>query len=315
LRYPLKSGNRRKANMSDAAYDVVVLGSGPAGLQAAVHAARRKARVLVLGRGERSGAWKAHVENLVGVGSTTGAELIGTGRVQAESSGAQLRNEDATKLAPSDSGFTVTCESGDEVHTKTIIVATGISRAKLGAPGEKEFVGKGVSYCVDCDAGFFKGKPVAVAGNSSAAAGGALLLLKYASVVHLVTKGLDCAEKLKEQVASSAIVSHSPDKILKIVGNESVEAVELESGARLEVKGVFVELGAKGVMELAMELGLELDSENFKYVVIDRKQKTNVEGVFAAGDITGPPWQIAKALGEGCVAGLEAAAFAKKAKS
>jgi len=299
--------------MGESSYDVVILGSGPAGLQAAVHAARRKARVLVLGRGERSGAWKAHVENLAGVGRTTGAELVKAGREQAASSGAELLDEDATKLAPADAGFVVTCESGDEVRARALVIATGISRAKLGAGGEKDFVGKGVSYCVDCDAGFFKGKPVAVTGDGSAAAEGALVMLKYASEVHLVTRGLECAEKLKVEIASSAIVVHSPDKIVKIAGGDGVEAAELESGGRLEVQGVFIELGAKGVMELAMELGLELDAESFKYIVVDRKQHTNVPGVFAAGDVTGPPWQIAKALGEGCVAGLEAVAFAKSA--
>ena len=298
--------------MTGATYDVVVLGSGPAGLQAAVHAARRKARVLVLGRGEKSGCWSAHVENLVGQVPTTGADLVRTGREQAASSGAELREEDATKLGPRDGGFTVTCESGDEVRAKALVIATGVSRAKLGAPGERDFVGRGVSYCVDCDAGFFRGRPVVVTGDGSAAAEGALLMLRYASEVHLVTKGLECAEKLKAEVASSAVVEHSPDRIARIAGGEGVEAVELESGARLEVNGVFIELGAKGVMELTMELGVELDPENFRYVVVDRKQRTNIAGVFAAGDITGPPWQIAKALGEGCVAGLEAAAFAKR---
>ncbi len=299
--------------MSDAAYDVVVLGSGPAGLQAAVHAARRKARVLVLGRGEKSGAWKAHVDNLVGSGKTTGADLVRTGRDQAASSGAELREEDATGLAPADGGFVITCESGDEVSAKALVIATGVSRAKLGAEGEKELVGKGVSYCVDCDAGFFKDKIVVVTGAGSAAAEGALLMLKYANEVHLVTNGLECTEKLKADVDSSPVISHSPDKIVKIAGADGVEAVELESGDRIEAEGVFIELGAKGVMELTMELGLELDPESFKHIVVDRKQRTNVEGVFAAGDITGPPWQIAKALGEGCVAGLEAAAFAKRA--
>ncbi|MHC4250868.1 MAG: NAD(P)/FAD-dependent oxidoreductase [Planctomycetota bacterium] len=298
--------------MNDEPYDVAVLGSGPAGLQAAVHAGRRKARVLVLGRAEKSGCWKAHVDNLVGAGRTTGAELVRTGREQAASAGAELREEDVTKLGTGDEGFIVTCESGDKLGARALVIATGVSRAKLGAPGEKDFVGKGVSYCVDCDAGFFKGKPVAVTGEGSAAAEGALLMLKYATEVHLVTRGLECAEKLKAEVASSAVVEHSPDGIVKIVGAEGVEAVELESGEHLEVNGVFIELGAKGVMELTMDLGIELDPESFKYVVVDRRQRTNVAGVFAAGDITGPPWQIAKALGEGCVAGLEAAAFAKK---
>jgi thioredoxin reductase (NADPH) len=91
-----------------------------------------------------------------------------------------------------------------------------------------------------------------------------------------------------------------------------VEGITLDDGSRLEVKGVFIELGAKGAIELAGRLGVNLDPETFQYVLAGRKQETNVPGVYAAGDITGPPWQMAKAVGEGCVAGLEAAAYVKK---
>ena len=109
------------------------------------------------------------------------------------------------------------------------------------------------------------------------------------------------------------MILHEGVKPVEIVGTNSVEGLVLSDGSRLPLAGVFIELGAKGVLELAATLGLNLD-ESMKYVDTDKKMRTNVPGVFAAGDIAGPPLQIAKAIGEGCVAGLEAAAYAKKIK-
>jgi len=100
-----------------------------------------------------------------------------------------------------------------------------------------------------------------------------------------------------------------------VEGKTEVEGMVLNDGTRLEVKGVFIELGAKGAIELATRLGVTLDTETFQYVVTTQKQATNVPGIYAAGDITGPPWQMAKAVGEGCVAGLEAAAYVKKLRA
>jgi thioredoxin reductase (NADPH) len=139
-------------------------------------------------------------------------------------------------------------------------------------------------------------------------------MLSYASEVHLVSEKLDVSDHLAGLLASSTVVRHEPDGIAKIVGrdgDQAVGAVELASGGSIDVEGVFIELGAKGVLDLTVGLGVELDPESLKYVVVDRGQKTNVDGVFAAGDVTGPPLQVAKAVGEGCVAGLSAAQYAK----
>jgi thioredoxin reductase (NADPH) len=141
---------------------------------------------------------------------------------------------------------------------------------------------------------------------------GALTLLFYASEVHLVCPELEVGEALAEKLAESAIALHSGRQVAEIAGGQAVEAVVLDDGSRLEASGVFIELGAKGAIELAAGLGVGLDAETFRYVEADKKQATNLPGVYAAGDITGPPWQMAKAVGEGCVAGLEAASYAKK---
>jgi thioredoxin reductase (NADPH) len=187
----------------------------------------------------------------------------------------------------------------------------GISRNKLRVPGEKEFLGKGVGYCVDCDANFFRDASVAVVGNESAAVSGALTML--AREVHLVCEKLQVVDALALQLRESAIVLHEGRKVKEIKGGDAgVEAVILDDGSRLDVAGIFIELGAKGAVELASNLGIALDTATMQYVTADKNQETNIPGVYAAGDICGPPWQVAKAVGEGCVAGLEAAAYAKK---
>jgi thioredoxin reductase (NADPH) len=295
-------------------YDVLILGTGPAGLQAAIHASRRKVSVAVLGKIKKSSAFQAHIENYCCVSGSDGEEMLQQGRNKALESGTVFLDEDVTGLQQDESGFSVQTETGRSVRALAVVLAMGVARNKLKVPGEKELVGRGVSYCVDCDAGFFKNEPVAMVGSESAAASGALTLLFYASEVHLICSELDVAGSLGQRLRESEVQVHEGSSVRRIKGDTGVEAVELDDGTELQVAGVFVELGAKGAVELASGLGVRLDEEHMKYVDVSRKQETNVPGVFAAGDICGPPWQVAKAVGEGCVAGLEAASFAKKRK-
>jgi thioredoxin reductase (NADPH) len=292
-------------------YDVVILGTGPAGLQAAIHAARKKAAVLVLGKESKSSIYHHHVENYCCILSTTGEDIIKAGRQQAVSFGAELVDEDVLSLAAADGRFRIRLESGSDISAGAVILATGTSRNRLGVPGEKELLGRGVSYCVECDCNFYKGNDVAVVGAGSAAASGALTMLAYARSVHLVCRKLEVNESLAGELRRSAVILHEQTQVKEIAGKESVEGVVLEDGVQLPVQGVFIELGAKGVMELAGLLGVQLDDE-MKYIQTNKKMETSVPGIYAAGDITGPPWQVAKAVGEGCVAGLEAAGYAKK---
>ncbi|MBW2440078.1 MAG: NAD(P)/FAD-dependent oxidoreductase [Deltaproteobacteria bacterium] len=294
-------------------YDVIILGTGPAGLQAAIHAARKKVSVLVLGKETKSSLFHAHVENFCCLFNVSGEDMLAVGRQQAANFGADMLEEDVLGVASADSLFRVTTESGRALDCKSLIVATGTARNKLGVAGEKDLLGKGVSYCVECDANFYKGEDVAVIGGASAAVSGALTLLDYAATVHLVCGELEVADTLQAQLAQSAVIVHEKAKVKEIVGQTGVEGVVLEDGSKLAVGGVFIELGAKGVMELATHLGVRLDDE-MKYVDTNKKMETNIPGVYAAGDICGPPWQMAKAVGEGCVAGLNAAIYAKKVR-
>jgi len=298
--------------MPEEYHDVVVLGTGPAGLQAAIHAARAKVSVLVMGRKARSSLYRAHIENYCSLEKATGEEFLRQGIQQAEGSGARFLTEDVVGITAADGGYTIQTESERALHTRSLVMAMGITRNRLGVPGEKALLGRGVSYCVDCDAGFYKEVPVAIAGGASGAVSGALTLLFYASEVHLVCDALEVTDRLEEQIRASNVQIHENRKIQEILGQDAVEGVALDNGSRLAVQGLFIETGAKGAVELAATLGVALDAEKYKYILTDKEQHTNVPGIFAAGDITGPPWQVAKAVGEGCVAGLSAAKHAKK---
>ena len=299
--------------MADSVYDVIIIGAGPAGLQAAVHAVRKKAKVLVLGKTESSSLYRAHVENYLCVdGVSDGRDLLETAVRQAQRFGAEMWGEDVLSIVQDGDLFSVDVSNGRKVAAYALVIATGTSRKKLKVKGEKELAGRGVSYCVDCDANFFRNARVAVVGDESAAADGALTLTKYASEVFLICGELSVSDDLLGKLRTSKVEIVSGTRVKEISGEHAVTGVMLEDDRQLEVEGVFIELGAKGAMELATALGVMLDTETFTHIATDKKQKTNLEGIYAAGDIAGQPYQMAKAVGEGCIAGWEAANFARK---
>ena len=290
--------------------DVVILGLGPAGLQAAVHAARRKMSVLLMGSIQKSSLFTAHIENYFSLFNISGEEMLQRGLEQVQRFGAEILEENVIAIDPEGARYRICTEGGRVIDAWSLILATGSKRNKLGVPGEKTFLGKGVSYCVDCDGLFFRGVDVCVAGNESAAVDGALTLVKTASTVHLICERVAVAEALHKELLASPVIVHENSHIKEIYGSAAVEGVRLADNTALPVEGVFVEQGAKGMLELALKLGIQLDDE-MKYIQTNKQQETNVPGVFAAGDICGMPWQMAKAVGEGCVAGISAAVWAK----
>ncbi len=297
-------------------YDIVVLGVGPAGLQAAIHAVRKKTSVLLLGRLNKSSLYKAHIENYCCIeGVKTGKELLEAGLNQALSFGAEHIEEDVIRTEKQgNKSFLVETESHLEVECYSIIMATGISRKGLGLNKEKEFVGRGISYCVDCDANFYRDKVVAVVGNGSAAASGALTLSKVAKHVTLISKELDISAGLKEDLDAAQVEVLEGRKVKELIGDNELKAIKLDNDQTIELDGLFIEKGAKGTMELAAFLGVTLDPEHFTYIVTNKNQETNVEGIYACGDVCGPPFQMAKAVGEGCIAGMNAASYVNHLK-
>lgn len=296
------------------AVDVLIMGAGPAGLQAAVHAVRKKASVVVIGRPERSAIYRAHVENYLCVnGITEGHVLMEIAIAQATRFGARLIEEDILHVETGDGGFLVRSE-GKSFLAAAVIIAIGTAKKKLRVPGEKELAGKGVSYCVDCDCNFYRNAKVAVVGNESAAVDGAITLTNYAAEVTLICKELEVSAAMRQRLSASSVTVVHDTWVKEIVGDKAVTGVVLEDDTSLALDGIFVELGSKGPLQLATAIGVDLDMETFSHIATNKKMETNIPGVYAAGDIAGQPFQMAKAVGEGCVAGWEAANYVKKLK-
>jgi len=283
--------------------DITIIGLGPAGLQAAIHASRKKVKVVAVGKSDNSSLNKAEVENYLGIPSMMGPEILRIGREQAKGFGAELFEEDVIKLAKEGDDFVTVTDQDREIRSRAVILAMGISRAKLNVPGEKEYLGRGVSYCASCDAGFFKGRPVAVIGEESEAAESAALLTEYASKVYWVHRGLKVSQHMLDKVKRTP-VEIVEGKPVRIVGEQTVTGLELE-GRKLDVNGVFIALGAKGSAELALEVGVLPDPSG--KITVNEECRTEMEMVYACGDVTGTPWQLARAVGQGCVAGDSAA--------
>lgn len=288
--------------------DVLVIGSGPAGIQAAIHASRRKVSVVVAGRPSASAAAGTEMDNYFGTGLVSGDRLIEEGIRQAESTGAVFSGQNVISSSRDGEAFRFVLEDGTEVVSKAVVIATGISRKKLGIPGEKELFGKGVSYCAVCDCNFYKGRRAVIVGNESEAATSAEMMTGYASETSWVAWDVQASPVLVEK-AEAAGVRFYGSKPRAIVGETKVEALELEDGTTIPTDGVFIELGARSAADIAMDLDVMPEMDDTIKVGTDCA--TEVPGVYACGDVTGKPWQVAKAVGQGCVAGTSAAAFAK----
>lgn len=289
-------------------FDVVVIGAGPAGLQAAIQIARKKASVAVVGKASGSALHGASISNYLGTGTVPGEDLLSEGRVQAVDAGAVLMESDVIGASGSDGVFRTELDNGDVLVSRAIVLATGVSREKLGVPGEKEFFGKGVSYCAVCDCNFYKGRRVAVIGNGSEAAVAAELMTGYASETHWIRWASEASEHLVSKAVVAGAVVHD-SRPVSIDGEARVGSVTLEDGAVIPVDGIFIELGARSSVDLAMDLGAMPEFDDS--LKVDRACATGVPGLFACGDITGRPYQVAKAVGEGCVAGMSAADHAR----
>lgn len=288
--------------------DVLVIGSGPAGIQAAIHASRRKVSVVVAGRPSASAAAGTEMDNYFGTGLVSGDRLIEEGIRQAESTGAVFTGQNVISSSRDGEAFRFVLEDGTEVVSKAVVIATGISRKKLGIPGEKELFGKGVSYCAVCDCNFYKGRRAVIVGNESEAATSAEMMTGYASETSWVAWDVQASPVLVEK-AEAAGVRFYGSKPRAIVGETKVEALELEDGTTIPTDGVFIELGARSAADIAMDLDVMPEMDDTIKVGTDCA--TEVPGVYACGDVTGKPWQVAKAVGQGCVAGTNAAAFVK----
>ena len=288
--------------------DVLIIGSGPAGVQAAIHSSRKKVKTIVVGKSINSSLHGTEIENYFGV-NLDGDALLGEGIGQAKSFGTEFINQNIISSAAEDGGFSFTTDDGTEIKAKAVIIATGVSRKKLAVPGEKELYGKGVSYCAVCDCNFYKGRRVVLVGNESEAASSAALMTSYASETSWVAWDLTADESIVSKALDAGVRLYT-NKPVSIDGTDKVESITLADGTVIPTDGVFIELGAKSAADIAMDLGVmpEMDDS----IKVDAECRTEVPGVYACGDITGKQWQVAKAVGQGCVAGLNAADYVKE---
>ena len=283
---------------------VLIIGSGPAGVSAALYARRGGAEVTVLSKGlELSGLAKAEkIENYYGLSEPiSGAELYARGIEGAKKIGVEFLEDELLSLMFNDdfTGFKVTGKA-HAFEADAVIVATGASRQSLNVPGVKEFEGKGVSYCATCDAFFYRGKTVAVVGAGEYALHEAQSLLPHVAQVYMLTNGAALTAEV------TADISVHTEKIAAIAGGERVAKVVFADGTELSLDGVFMALGTAGSTAIAKKIGAQLDGNHIK---IDAHGATNVPGLFAAGDCTGGLLQVAKAVYQGAEAGLAAVKY------
>ncbi|OUN06393.1 thioredoxin reductase [Flavonifractor sp. An92] len=276
-------------------YDVIVIGGGPAGLSAAVQARVRNKSVLVVSSPTADlPVWKAErIDNYLGLPGLSGAELMERFEAHAQELGVERRTGRALNAMPMDGGFFVAVDS-DVVEGNALVLASGVSQGPA-LPGELEHLGAGVSYCATCDGMLYRNKDVVVVGKSTHAP-------EEANYLH----GLGCRVTYVSAKAPEGLDPAIPvvqAKRLSILGEGKVSGVEAD-GNTIPCDGVFLLRSAVAPTQLLP--GLELDGP---YIRVDRNMATNLPGVFAAGDCTGLPLQISKAVGEGLVAGLRAAEY------
>ena len=281
----------------DDSCDLLVIGGGPAGLSAAVNGVIRGCTVLVLDTGASMLARAEKVDNYLGLPGITGIDMMTAFSAHALGLGVKIERGKASGVMPMGGSFMVSY--GNQVVTaKAIVLATGVVRDKA-IQGEEEYLGKGVSYCATCDGMLYRGKKAVVYGLASDAPEEANYLADIGVQVVYINPGQ------RPDALKTEIEWHSGD-LSSIRGNGTVSAVVCKEPSlpEIEAQGVFLLRSAVAPGALLSSLQMEGG-----YIAVDKDQKTNIPGVFACGDCTGAPLQIANAVGDGLIAGQEAAKY------
>ena len=296
--------------------DVLIIGSGPAGLSAAVYAKRANLDVLVAEKiycGTGQVAESNQVDNYLGLAGINGYELGEKFREHAVGLGVEFKDGEAEQFLQERGIWKVTFKNGDVVEAKTVIYAAGAIHRHLNIPGENELAGRGVSYCATCDGAFFKGKATAVIGGGDTALDDALYLADISSKVYLVHRrdefrgSAKTVARLKEKGNVEFVLSAKP---ARIVGEDKVTELQLEDGRSLAVDGVFIAVGMVPVSEPVKDV-VELDQAG--YIVAGETGRTSTEGFFVAGDVrTKALRQVITAVSDGANAATLAEQYIKQ---
>ena len=275
-------------------YDVIVIGSGPAGITAAIYAKRRKLSILVISKGNGALQKTEKIDNYYGFeNGISGEELYENGIKQAKNLGIDFIEDEVINIKYINQ-FTVETVNS-KYEAKTVILATGVSRNVPNIKGIKEFEGKGVSYCAVCDSFFYKDKDVAVLGDGNYAIHEFETLKPVASSVTILTNGNTMVENRESSIEVNS------KKIREFRGDTKLEEVEFEDNTIQSLNGVFIAMGTASSSDLARKIGARIENNN---IIVNESMETTVPGLFACGDCTGGLLQISKAVYEGAKAGL-----------
>jgi thioredoxin reductase (NADPH) len=295
-------------------YDIIIIGAGPGGLTAGIYAGRQGTKNLIIDRDLAGGLGREvpEMENYPGFDNISGLELIEKMKAQATKNCDLKEMEEVTEITKTEDEYRFTVKTNkDTYQSKTIILATGSSHRHLEAKGEEEFKGKGVSYCATCDGFFFAGRDIIMVGGGNSALQEALYLKNLGANVTVVHRRDEfrAQKHLQNQIRDAGIPTILNATVEEIKGEMLVESVVLKDTQTGELKqhptnGVFISVGYIPHTELAEQLGVELDESG--HIIIDKNQKTNVENVYAVGDVCVGLKQWVVACGEGAVAATSA---------
>ncbi len=282
-------------------YDVVVIGGGPAGLSAAIYTSRADFDTLILDEPDKLIEKVKSIDNYFGFPEgVSGKELLDRGRKQAERFGTDIKNDRALIIKIQGENYLI--KTADRSYqTKSLILAPGIQHKKPDLSGLEEFEGKGVSYCVTCDAPLFRGKRVGLLGSEDLVAKEALELYEYTQDIEIFTndRELDVSDSLRSKIQEKEIPINT-DKIKRVKGEDRFEGLVFEDDAE-EMDGLMIAEGTSGTLDFARTLGIQIEDDR---LVVDQDQFTKVPRVYAAGDCTGGARQISAAVGEGAEAAV-----------
>ncbi len=288
-------------------YDLVIIGSGPAGLSAAVYAKRACLSILVIEKEAFAGGqmvYTEEVDNYLGLNAKSGFELAESFKQHALDLDVSFAEGAVEKIVPKDGKWSLHMESGEDIETKTVLLATGATHRKLGVPGEETFAGVGVSYCATCDGAFFQGKSVAVVGGGDVALEDALYLANICEHVYLIHRRneLRGTKVLQNQVfANEKITFLGESEVTEITGDKQVSGISVHNKVtdetkELSVAGVFIAVG----MEPQSDLYAPLLSLEHGYVPAGEDCATEKDGLYVAGDVrTKRLRQIVTAVADG----------------
>lgn len=290
-------------------YDIIILGKGPAGIQASLYTARSNMKTLIIANGWGSLEKAEKIENYYGVPQPiSGEELLYNGVKQAKALGVDFVEDEVVAINGYDEVEVTTLQGQYQAHA--LIIAIGSSRKKVRINGLTKFEGKGVSYCAVCDGFFYKDKTLGVLGYKDYTAHEAYELKPVTSNITIYTNGneLNMSEDAKQLIKGMKVVK---EPIKEIIGTDKVSGAILATDESVVFDGLFVAYESASGSELALKMGLELDKQS---IVVNEKFGTNIPHIFAAGDCIGGFKQVSKAVGDGAIAGKSAIEFVRNKK-